>query len=43
MEGDNKFILESTSEEKGDFIREYEFSESGLVMVRRRKCILKVK
>jgi len=31
MEGDNKFILESSKEDTS-FIREYEFSEEGLVM-----------
>lgn len=32
MEGDNKFILDSTREDTS-FIREYDFSEDGLVMV----------
>ncbi|OXA43912.1 fatty acid-binding protein [Folsomia candida] len=31
MEGDNKFILDSTREDTS-FIREYDFSEDGLVM-----------
>jgi len=32
MEGDSKFILESSKDDDASFIREYEFSEDGLVM-----------
>jgi len=32
MEGDNKFILESESEEKGSFMRDYEFKDDGFVL-----------
>jgi len=32
MEGDNKFILDSANEEKGSFMREYEFKDDGFVM-----------
>jgi len=32
MEGDNKFILDSVNEEKGSFMREYEFKDDGFVM-----------
>jgi len=32
MEGDNKFILDSVNEEKGAFMREYEFKEDGFVL-----------